>query len=99
MDATQNRILVRVKVDDTHTDLLTHLMQYQGRRRAKRIVFLAALGLLVERGALTINTVPIVEQEAAASDAAANSVKKELKPLTTQPDDIAFLATLRKSLP
>lgn len=99
MDATQSRILVRVKVDDTHADLLAHLMSYQGRRRARRIVFLAALGLLAERGTLTANQVPVVEQVQATPEAAAGPGTPKLKPLTTQPDDIAFLATLRKSLP
>lgn len=99
MDATQSRILVRVKVDDTHADLLAHLMSCQGRRRARRIVFLAALGLLAERGALTAYQISGVEKVRTTPEAAVGSGTSQLKPLTTQPDDLNFLATLRKSLP
>lgn len=99
MDEPKDRILVRVKVDDTHAELLAHLIPYQGRCRAKRIVFLAALGLLAERGSLMVNQNPVAEAPPANADVDERSTTHEIKPLTTQPDDIAFLATLRRSLP
>jgi len=84
-------------VDCTHADLLQDLMGHTGRRRARRIVFLAALGKLVEGGALQ-GTAPTLSKH---TDLAGVSRKggDTLSLATFNPEDVEFLARLQDGLP
>jgi len=96
------RILMRVTVDCAHADLLQDLLQHVGRRRARRIVFLAALGKLAEHGAIQggIATSPPNQSGAASQNMGAIWTNGEsLRSIASIPEDVAFLARLREDLP
>jgi len=101
MSQSPVRILARVTVDETYGELLQDLLGYTGRRRARRIVFLAAIGKLTERGGVGIDiamdqpTSPRVRKHASG---AGGVNENSLRPLSTDPEDIAFLTKLKKSL-
>ena len=101
MVKTPTRILMRVTVDSAHADLLQDLLQHAGRRRARRIVFLAALGKLAEYGALHTAFVPNQPKESgtAHQDERTGRTDDALRPITSSPEDVAFLARLQDGLP
>lgn len=102
MAKSPTRILMRVTVDCAYADLLQDLLQHAGRRRARRIVFLAALGKLAERGALQagIPSNPSKQSGAVSQDkGASQNAGDGMRPITSDPEGVAFLARLRDGLP
>ena len=92
------RILMRVTVDCTYADLLQDLLGHTGRRRARRIVFLAALGKLAERGALQSGLAPNSSQHTVLAKTSRNG-GDALSPIAFNPEDVEFLARLQDGLP
>lgn len=84
-------------MDSAHADLLLDLLEHAGRRRARRIVFLAALGKLAEHGALQtgLSPKPSNQSDVGASRGAGDG----MRPITSDPEDVAFLARLQDGLP
>lgn len=82
------RIHARVTIDESYSALLRDLVNYKGRKRAKRIVFLSALGLVIEKsgiGSATLNprSVESVHSEhMGANEASAAEDLEFLKKLT-----------------
>src|SRR5579859_6926742 len=97
-----SRILMRITVDSTHADLLQDLLQHAGRHRARRIVFLAALGKLAEHGALQAGLPPNPSKQsdvARQDERASRNAGDGMRPITSNPEDVAFLARLQDDLP
>lgn len=89
-------------MDSTHADLLQDLLQHAGRRRARRMVFLAALGKLAEHGALQTGFSPNPSKQsdtAHQDEGASPNAGDGMRPITSNPEDVAFLARLRDDLP
>ena len=95
------RILARVTVDNSHRDLLQDLLAYTGRRRAKRLVFLAALGKLTECGLLNIangSSQYTERSRPAHKNEDANQGEPTLRPIESSSRELGFLSKLRNNL-
>lgn len=93
------RILARVTIDETHGDLLEDLLAYRGRKRAKRIVYLAAIGKLFERGGMAVNQVFTPDREPHVENSSPKPLENAvLRPFSLDSDDLAFLRKLSEGM-
>ena len=95
------RILTRVTVDDSYGDLLQDLLSYTGRRRAKRLVFLAALGKLAERGSVSLaisGSEATGRLSARDTDEVTDRSEPALRPIDGSSLELGFLSKLRDNL-
>lgn len=86
---------MRVTVDDSHGSLLQDLLKYQGRTRAKRIVYLAAIGYLVEQGGLSVSPPNILPTPTSQQHLnSQRDVEGDLRPFAASSEQLAFLNKL-----
>ena len=89
-------------MDCTHADLLEDLLRHTGRRRAKRLVFLAALGKLVDYGAsqggFALKSLKNPEFSRHIDGGSPNDGGR-VDPAAFKSEDVEFLARLQDGLP
>jgi len=90
---------MRVTVDDSHGSLLQDLIKYDARKRSKRLVYLAAIGYLIEHGSLSCSLSNTQPAPASVNTVhTQRSIVEELRPFEPDSDQLAFLKKLSGDL-